>query len=354
MTLQRLQVRQLRCLDAVDLELHPQSNFLYGLNGAGKTSVLEAIYLLSRGRSFRSRLNARLVQRGKDGFLISAVAQSGGRTHRLGLEFKAGSLQLKVDGESGWRSSALSRLLPVHVLDPSMHSLVDAGPSERRRFLDWAVFHVEQPYLETWRDYRRALIQRNKALKTGQNVAVIEAWTEQFILAAERVHQTRSGFVQAWSERVADVGKRLLGENISVVYRSGGFDGKGLADALRGSLERDRQRGMTHVGPHRADLAIRLNDADAKDAASRGQQKLIAAALILGELQEFTARSAEPGILLVDDPAAELDNRSLARLITELRALPMQLLMTGISEQNLEPFEVSRVFHVEQGAIRQD
>lgn len=352
MTLARLRGQNFRCLDAIDIFLHPRRNFVFGPNGAGKTSLLEAIHVIGRGRSFRTRENRRLVQRGTEAFILVGDLLKDSVSERVGVRFEQGALDLRIGGKAGQSASALARLLPVHVIDPSLHALIDGGPSERRRFLDWGVFHVEQSYLDEWRRYRRILSQRNAALKAAAADRELMVWTEQLISAGRAVTRLRAQYVESLSPRLHHFSEALLGDRVEIDYRPGWAGEKTFQGALEDSLSRDRQRGTTRVGPHRADLVLSLGGAGVRNEASRGQQKLVAAALILAQVMEFAEKGADSGILLVDDPAAELDTQALGRLKTVLEELPGQIVMTGLSPALLEPLPDSRVFHVEQGKLK--
>ena len=156
MPLSRIRITTFRCLRDVELELHPRRNYIFGPNGAGKTSLLEAVFVLGRGRSFRTRQMRRLVQHGSDGFAVyGEVRRRQGDATPRASAYRAGRLEKKIDGEPATGMAELAALLPVHAIDPSMHALVEGGPSERRRFLDWGVFHVEPGYLDAWKRYRR-------------------------------------------------------------------------------------------------------------------------------------------------------------------------------------------------------
>ena len=170
MPLSRVRITTLRCLREVELELDPSRNYIFGPNGAGKTSLREGLFVLGRGRSFRTRQMRRLVRHGADGFAVFGVADVDGAERRLGVAYRAGRLEKKIDGQPAVGMAQLDALLPVHAIDPSTHAIVEGGPSERRRFLDWGVFHVEPTYLDAWKGYRRVLSQRNAALKRGARV----------------------------------------------------------------------------------------------------------------------------------------------------------------------------------------
>jgi DNA replication and repair protein RecF len=350
--LSRIRISTLRCLRDVDLGLHAARNYFFGPNGAGKTSVLEGIFVLGRGRSFRTRQLPRLVQHGSEGFTVYGEVMAAGITRRLGVAYQAGRLEKKIDGETAPGMAALAALLPVHAIEPSMHALVEGGPSERRRFLDWGVFHVEHGYLEAWKRYRRVLSQRNAALKRGAGNAELHPWSEALVEAAAVVDQTRSRYLERLAPFAAEVGRRLLERPVALEYRRGWSADHNLADVLAATLKRDRQRGNTEAGPHRAEVVLRLDERRAQDEASRGQQKLMSAALILAQVAVEAVEHAGQSVLIVDDPAAELDAGSLARLLGALADLRTQLVFTALTPAALPIEAGSHVFHVERGEVR--
>ena len=353
MWLERVRISGVRCLEEVELSLDPHKNYFFGPNGAGKTSLLEAIHLLGRGRSFRTRETKRLIQRGREGLSVFGETQdTGGRMRRIGVQLTGGRLTGRVDGVTCESIAELARILPVHVIDPRLHQLVEAGPSERRRFLDGGVFHVEHSYLASWRLYRRLLGQRNAALKAHATDAELKAWTEPLLDAAASVHAARSRYVAGLEALLEGLGQRLLGAQISADYRPGWRRDMDLAEALRESRQKDREAGFTQVGPHRADLRLRFDRGDIKDVASRGQQKLVAAALVIGQARLFEESTGQEGVLLVDDAAAELDSAALARLLSEIEVLRSQLVLTGLDRGALKATDGFPVFHVEQGKVR--
>lgn len=351
MAVVRLRIEDVRCLESVDVELGIDRNYFYGANGAGKTSVLESIYLLGRGRSFRTRQIARLVRSGAERLSVFGEVEAEGARHRLGVGFAQGRLEVRIDGAAADGLVSLARAFPVHVIDPKLHRLIEAGPSERRRFLDAGVFHVEQDYLDRWRAYRRLLGQRNAALKTGVGGAELDVWTEPFVAAGDHVHAARGRYVGLLAESVRAFGQSMLGSDVELDYRPGWRKGLTLAEAVAESLDRDRTMGFSQVGPHRADLKIRFQAGEVRDAASRGQQKLVAAALVLGQVGLFETMTGRRGTLLIDDPAAELDAASLDRLLSAVGGLRAQLIMTALELRALRPSAGCPVFHVEQGTV---
>ena len=352
MPLSRVRITTLRCLREVDLELHPRRNYVFGPNGAGKTSLLEGVFVLGRGRSFRTRQMRRLIRHGADGFAVFGEADVDGVGRRLGVAYRAGHLEKKVDGQPAIGMAQLASLLPVHALDPSMHAIVEGGPSERRRFLDWGVFHVERGYLEAWKSYRRVLSQRNAALKRSAPPAELRPWSVALANAGAAVDESRRRYLDRLGPFVTEFGRRLLDRPLSLDYRRGWGADERLADVLTAAETRDRQNGSTEAGPHRAEIVLRLDERRVQDEASRGQQKLTAAALILSQVAVESVERPQHSVLLVDDPAAELDARSLERLLAAISDLPAQLVFTALTPEHLVPDPAYPTFHVERGEVR--
>jgi len=353
MTLRHLRVDGLRCLTDVRLDLDARRNYLWGPNGAGKTSCLEAIFLLGRGRSFRNRQTSQLVRHGHDRLSVFGITRDDqGTEHRLGVEFGPGGLVSRVDGAPAASQVELLRLLPVHVIDPRLHQLVEAGPSERRRYIDAGVFHVEPDFLTHWRHYRRLLGQRNAALKARASASELQAWSEPLVAAGLAVHEARSRYVGSLSRLAAELGHTLVGHEIQLDYRPGWRRDQTLGEALIDHLARDRESGFTQAGPHRADLRLSFDQGGVREIASRGQQKLVAAALVIAQVRLFESTTAALSTVLVDDASAELDQGAQERLAGALAQLRSQLILTGLSQEALRPESGFPVFHVEQGRLR--
>ncbi len=353
MPLERIRVDRLRILSDVECVLDPRRNYFFGPNGAGKTSLLEAFFIVGRGRSFRTRQTRRLIQHGQDGFAVYVEQRSGERLRRIGVRFDANGIAYRIDRRPAASVTEVARCFAVDVIDPGVHRLIEGGPSERRRFLDWGVFHVEHDYLAAWKRYRRVLGQRNAALKAGASRAALEPWDHALVQAGNEVTNKRSAYVERFAPVAEAVAERLLGRRLEVRYRTGWRAGIDLAEALAESTERDRAIGHTTPGPHRADLVLRLDGADVADEASRGQQKLCAAALVVAQVRDAGADGRRDSVLLVDDPAAELDRNSLAKLLAEVEDLPAQLIVTGLAADLIPVDRRFPVFHVEQGRVRQ-
>jgi DNA replication and repair protein RecF len=350
MSISHIRIRDFRNIRACELEPAAGVNLIVGGNGAGKTALLEAVYLIARGKSFRSSGARALVREGA-AFLevFAAIAAREGARHRVGVRAAKGARRIRVDGREETRASALARLVPVGLLVPQSHAVMDGGPEARRRLLDWGVFHVEQGYRDEVLRFRRTLRQRNLALKQGRRGAA--AWEGALAESGERVHASRERYCAELNRILGRWGSRLLGRTLQVVLRSGWSEGAGaLQDALGRRRERDLETGYTGAGPHRADLAIVMDGREVAQYASRGQQKMIIAALVLAQAQLLEQRRPGDLVLLVDDFPAELDRDWRGALWRGIEVLGCQAILTA-TELELFPRTASAVFHVEQGRV---
>jgi DNA replication and repair protein RecF len=353
MPLANLQLERFRCITATRLDFDSRYNLIVGANASGKTSLLEAIYFLGRGRSFRTRRLERIIQQGAGDFLAVGSVVNPPVTTVLGLRGTRGATEIRVGGSAAGSAAELAVHFPPQVIDPDVHKLLEEGPTRRRRFLDWGVFHVEPFFMDAWQRYHRALRQRTAALRVGSTsgAATLAAWDAELATSGEVLAERRSAYLALLAPFLATIGQRLLQSDVELVYHRGWAGGIPYAQALQEGLERDQRYGLTHSGPHRADLGIRVGGVPAKERVSRGQQKLLAAGLILAQVALQEAYTPGRTALLLDDPAAELDPDNLERLVAVVRTLPIQLFVTSL-RQDLPGFGTpGAMFHVEHGNV---
>lgn len=276
----------------------------------------------------------------------------GQRNHKVGIACsrKAGH-KIRIDGQDSPNLTPVAERLVVQVLEPEIHQLIADGPDQRRRFLDYGVFHVEPTYLKAWRRYKTALKQRNAALRLGQSESTMAPWEQALLEEGAIVDGLRAGYVHMLSETVSALTPELGLPDVRIDYRPGWNDAKSMEEALNEARDRDRQQATTSVGPHRADLRIQWAGRMARQQVSRGQQKLLASSLVLGQAKLLAALKSNQVVLLVDDPAAELDRDSLSRLMTVVMSVPGQLILTSIEpELGALPTDTT-MFHVEHGVV---
>jgi DNA replication and repair protein RecF len=343
-------LENVRCFKHAALELHPGHNLIWGGNASGKTSLLEAIFLLGRGRSFRTRSSERLIRHGEPHLRVFGRLATEPPTP-IGFEVsrKDGTLA-KVGGAFVASLAELSRAFAVQVIEPGVHKLIEEGGQRRRRWMDWAVFHVEPGFIEVWSRYARVLKQRNTALRISP--AQASAWDPELIRLGEQISQLRRDFMTRFQPYWVEASRELTDLDVELYFQQGWAADASLTDALAASRERDVARGITHVGAHRADIVVRLERGLARETLSRGQQKLIAAAMTLAQLNLIRELTGTIPTLLLDDPAAELDRARLAKFVAQVRRLQCQLVVTSLSPETSLFDQPDRVFHVEQGELR--
>jgi DNA replication and repair protein RecF len=350
--LKYLSISDFRCFDSVEIEPGPRNNLIFGPNASGKTSVLEAIAYLGRGRSFRGAPTSGLVRHGAATFVLLGKLRQGRRTRTVGVRNSRAGLEVHIDGEPASGAAALADVLPLQIIDPEIHKLVAGGPEERRRYLDWMAFHVEHGYLELWRRFRLALRQRNAALRDGAGPSELAAWDSEFCLAADELDAARGRVLALAGAAMKGTGERLVGGPVGFEYRRGWPTGKPLLEALAHGLERDRLQGATQSGPQRADLRLLYDERQAQKLISRGQQKLLACSMVIAAAETVQTALQRRLLLLLDDPAAELDADSLRRLMAAVGELDCQVIATALCPDD-RIFEVPpALFHVEQGRLR--
>jgi DNA replication and repair protein RecF len=353
MSLAELAVDDLRCIRRAEMRLHPCHNLIWGANAAGKTSVLEALFILGRGRSFRTRSSEKLIRHGADRLVVFGRTE-GPPSRSLGVGVsRDGGTEARIDAAPARSLAELSSAFAVQVIEPGTHRLVEEGANRRRRWMDWAVFHVEPTFIDAWSLYTRALKQRNAALRTSPVHA--DVWDPELVRWGEVIAESRRRFVErlipVWQPMVHELTDGL---GVDLHYARGWNAELQLLEALQSSRERDSHRGLTHVGPHRADVVLKIRGSGlARDVLSRGQQKLVAVALTLAQLKLIRELTSEAPTLLLDDPAAELDAERLRRFVAMIAELRCQLVVTAL-HGNTEVFsQPDRVFHVEQGGVSQ-
>lgn len=361
MHLARLDIHAVRNIASARLQMPSGTSLITGDNGSGKTSLLESVWLLGTGSSFRSNRMVPVIRYGEDAATVhgEVVHDDGYRTSLGVTRERSGGVQIKVSGEAVRTTSALAEVLPVQLINPDSVELVTGPPVRRRRFLDWGTFHVEPSFLGTWKSYRRGLEQRNALLRQASvaSSSELDAWEDRLSADAHRLDAQRRASVTALQPLVEEALVELGGpEQIGLRYSPGwDVEAPSLAAVLAAQREADRLQGFTRAGPQRAELKLTAGGRTAAEALSRGQQKILACALLVAQGRWLAAMTSKQGIYLVDDLPAELDREHRERLGRILATLPAQVLVTAVQRDlvmaGLESAAALAMFHVEHGRI---
>lgn len=329
-------------------------NIIVGDNASGKSSVLESIFFLGRARSFRRTLSDALIRDGADEFTVFARTEDRfSAPGTLGIRRRRRETLWKIDGRADASLLDLVRRLPIQFIDPNLHQLLEEGPTHRRRFLDWGVFHVEHDFFPAWQRMQRALRQRNRALKRRATAATIRAWDHELVAQVGRVDNARRRYLADWQTNLRHFMAEVMPEvSLDVRYHPGWAADRSYFDVLAAGFDRDRELGHTQSGPHRADLKVRLEGALARERASRGQQKLITMVMLLAQAALLKQRHGYTPIILVDDLAAELAADYRSAVFRLLAAQDAQCFLTFLDIADVpDRTACSAMFHVEHGQL---
>jgi DNA replication and repair protein RecF len=369
--LEKITVFNFRNLQYADLSHLCKFNFIHGVNGSGKTSVLEAIHTLALTRSFRSRKMESVISYGKEDLTVRGEIGflGSGRPVQsvIGVRRpKKGAVLVKLDGERLSTAGQLAGVMPVQVINPASFELLEGGPGVRRQYLDWGVFHVKHSgFFEYWPRYRKALQQRNSLLRRGNiDAALLAPWDSELVAMGGLIHQARAKHFDLLAEAFDEIYSRLLaslGErfdqmpDLSMTMMAGWkVEEQTLGESLESGLAGDLRAGFTRSGPHRADIEFRLGRVAAGDVLSRGQIKTIVCALKLAQSRVLLNQGIST-VFLIDDLAAELDEKRCEAVFKELVELDVQVFASSVRQSDLSDLwcigEPLKRFHVEHGVV---
>ena len=359
--LSALEIRNIRVYEQAKIYPDPCLNLVTGPNASGKTSLLEAIYLLGTGRSYRTKQLEQLQRQGTNGFGVHAQLVTGSNQDsvQIGFSYDTEGRRVSLNGLPQNQISTVAQLLPLQIISPDSHYEFRASSRQRRGALDWGLFHVEPEFPDLWNRYQRQLQQRNAALKSERQSSSRHVWDEGLAYLGEQVQTRRTRLLeQLKTDFLAGCNQLLdFDQHADLILESGWEAGRGLAECLQRDSMRDVARGFTHSGPHRADLRIVLRDPvqEQEIEPSHGQYKILVLALRLALIRCFVEFKKQSCCLLIDDLAAEIDNSHRARLIAFLARMPIQLFVTSTDDDliDLHPWRSYKSFHVEQGRINE-
>lgn len=360
MAIQRLSLTNFRNIPVADLMPAAGINVFIGKNGSGKTSLLEAIYLLSLVRSFRSKNITKLINHSAEQFTVFAQIKADATTaYSLGIQRKHQEAETEIlfRGQKPAGVAELTATLPVQLINPDTFRLLEGSPKERRQFLDWGVFHVEPSFMHAWKRFQRALKQRNSLLRRGRiDELELQLWEKELAVNGEQITALRQAYLARLKPLFANLLEKFLGsQDFALNFQRGWDKNLGLAEALIASRDRDREQGFTQAGPQRADIRVTINGYTAMEVLSRGQQKLVVSALKLAQGKLLSEKRNKQCVYLIDDLPAELDKQHRKIFCEVLEQQSGQVFITGVDANALadgwqKPESISW-FHVEHGQI---
>jgi len=354
MSLTSLEITQFRNLHHVAVQPDAGLNIITGANAAGKTSFLESIFYLSYGRSFRSSHTKDLIMFNQDYFRLISNVLSEQNKFLVGIQKSLQQQTIRINKQNINKIADLSALFPVIALHPDSHQLISAGPEHRRQYMDWGVFHVEHLFIQVWKDFRKALSQRNAALRRHQSDKLCCLWDQLLVENAEKIELMRCQYLAKLNIALIRNAEKLFPDNtVTLEYKRGWSEDVDYQSYLERQLLKDKDKGYTQSGPHRADIKIKLDNKSAQTSISRGQQKKLVALLKLAQLELFVKSTNKTCILIYDDLPAELDIENRRTLMEMLSQMNVQLFVSAIEARQLDigSWQSAKMFHVEHGLV---
>lgn len=363
MTITSLRINDFRNLTNAQLEpVQHGLNIIAGNNGSGKTSLLEAIYFLGHGKSFRSSLASRLIHHEAQKFSVfTKILTKLMRIVPIGIEREhTGSSRLRVDEQDTTSMIELASYLPIRIINTQSHQLLEGGPIFRRKYLDWGLFYHNSEFMMAWRHYERALKQRNAILKERRGKNELEIWTHELVKYGRLLDKMRFDYIAELMPQIQYLTNQLLPQiSVTIEYQSGWTSGQDFLTVLQDSIIDDFRAGYTQAGPHRADFDLISDGLSLRHVLSRGQQKLLICAMILAQGKLLISQDKQGLIYLVDDLPSELDLVSRQKLVSLLAQQKSQIFITAIEKESIcdliaDKSDVPmKVFHVEHGKINE-
>lgn len=362
MPIQRLKISNLRNLGSVDLSPNPKVNFLYGANGSGKTSILEAIHFIGMGRSFRSHRIKPIISKDTDTLVLFAkLLDLDSNSTSIGLQRSTSQDSLtKINGKAILSAAELANQLPIQLIDAHSFALIEGPPKLRRNFLDWLVFHVKPNFYSLWKGYSQALKQRNSLLRRDRiQRHELEPWDKELCRYSEEIRVLRQEcFTLLKSVLLEVINDFQVLDDLDISFYPGWDKDSALAEVLDQGFERDSRLGYSWYGAHKAEVRIKIGGFAADQALSRGQQKLLICAMKIAIGKVYSRHLDRPCVYLIDDLPSELDDTNQQRLAQWLLDIGAQVFVTAVSKEPLikawPQIKEYSVFHVEHGTINNE
>lgn len=319
-----------------------------GANGAGKTSLLEAISVLGSARSFRGGKLLDLIKRGTNTSVVEGFVTAGSFQNSIRAEISARKRMMLLNGKKLRQARELMAVMPFVIFSPADHRIVEGDASDRRVFLNKAVSLWNFSYADLLKDFHRILLQRNRILKENRGnlggIRRIESslspWDKQFIHIAKQILETRIEYLRAFTplfeNQYQGLAKNRAPAGLSYIetlaaHAEKVIDNKEelMKEQLQATLKEDILRGSTSIGPHKDDISLTIDGNQAKFYGSQGEKRTVALALRLAEVELIRVKHRVAPMLLVDDVSSELDLSRRHALVELLRNGDSQVLITA-------------------------
>ncbi len=337
------------------VEFDPKLNLILGDNAQGKTNLLEALFIMGLGKSFKTNNDKEMIRDGCDfSKVTSVVVNKDGEETSIEVVYNKSGKILKVNGVKLLRNADLLENVYVVVFSPEDLRIVKDGPEMRRRFLDRELCQIKPVYYSDLGNYKKILKQRNQLLRDQvKDRTLIDVFDESLSEYAVRVVEERKRFIERLKEICTGIHRGISNgkESLSIVYQTETTSKGYMREMLTRDLEKDYQKGYTNFGPHKDYLSIKINNRDIRIYGSQGQQRTASLSLKLAEIELIKQETGENAVLLLDDVLSELDKTRQRYLIETMKDVQIFVTSTEIEEDLKNMLPVGNIYYVDNGKI---
>ena len=353
MWLKTLLIVNCRNIVTAELTLSPTINYIVGDNGSGKTSLLEALSILSMGRSFRTPNIKQIINRNTKHITVSgSIVTESINDYHVGIRKEAGSTTIKINKQYITSQAELSKHLPLTVIHPLSYELITGGATIRRKYIDWIAFYQDDNFHLTWLKYQKILKQRNATLRNTKSHYALEYLTAELCKLQPVIHQARVKAVSLLQKKIQEITPNRLSAYIPKITLNSGFPGEIASDTdslityYQSQQANELRLKRTIKGAHTANIIFTIDGEPVSATASRGETKTIAIMLLVAQSLTIT----KYGIIAFDDLHAELDKEHYEDILAFIESINRQIIITTISEPRIRSDH--KLFHVKQGLVK--
>lgn len=341
MIIKEIRIKNLRNIKNFHYTPNSRFNLIYGENGAGKTSILEAIYFLSHARTFRSTQTQTLINYDESEICVSAkvLDEKSPQIRSYGLSRDAnGSSRARIDGEDVRKLSSLAEIMPVQLITPESMRMLSGGPAERRAFLDYLMFHVEPKFYPLWKKTKKILQNKLNLLKNKNKFSLkdeLKAWNKELSIVGEQIYNLKKVHIEQFLPIFKSCLEEMSVLPVNVSYSKGWEEEASLEEALERNMQQELIRGSCLIGPQKNDLLLSFKGLPIDKIFSRGQLKAVVCGMSLAQASYIYIQKGVKPVFLLDDLPSELDMEAKIRVYNVLKSNDYQVFVTSVEKTSL-------------------
>lgn len=357
MVIERLELKDFRNYEKLDINFDRYTNIIYGDNAQGKTNILEAIFLGATTKSHKQSKDKDIIRFGSDESHIRIELKKNEIPYKLDMHLRKNrSKGIAVNGVPIKKAAELLGILNIVFFSPEDLSIIKNGPSERRRFIDLELCQLDPYYLHNLSVYNKTVNQRNRLLKDMKDMSgineMLDVYDEQLLSSGIKLIERRKRFIEELNDIIHDIHFKISGEREKCIIKyDPDVDTQDYKRVLSSVRNKDLKFKTTSIGPHRDDIIFDINGNDVRKFGSQGQQRTTALSLKLSEIKLIKENTKDSPVLLLDDVLSELDAKRQNFLLESIVDIQTVITCTGLDDFVSRRFDVNRTYHIVNGRV---